>query len=169
MTPHEIFAYISPAQGLEVIEFTQANEKELYRAALQAVAQARKVRVVFLERQPRAQRHAAMLASLSRRALEPISDNLLRNWLLKKHVALLGDFLDALRVSHQNGLVETLPEQVDDAALQAAVENLFAKYPAEIVVIYLHAFNHMNEARWANLDTLLQNDPRCQWKPPAQG
>jgi hypothetical protein len=160
MTPREIFALIPTKLATEIVEFTHANDRELYRTALQAVAQARKVRVVFMERQPRTQRHADMAALLSRAPLAAVADSLLRNWLLKKHSVLLTDFLDALKITHDKGVVENLPQTVDDATLQAAVDTLFAKHPAQAVAIYLQAFNHMNEAKWANLETLLQKDAR---------
>jgi hypothetical protein len=160
MTPREIFALIPSKLATEIVEFTYANDRELYRTALQAVAQARKVRVVFLERQPRTQRHADMATLLTRPVLAAVSDSLLRNWLLKKHPGVLTDFLDALKITHDKGVVDKLPESVDDAALKAAVDDLLAKHPPQVASIYLHSFNHMNEAKWANLDTLLQKDAR---------
>src|SRR5262249_39205437 len=131
-----------------------------YRAVLEAVAQSRKVRAVFLERQPRGQRHATVVESLTRPALEVAADNLLRNWLLKRQTALLIDFLDALGLKHEKGVVESLPKEVDDATLQKAVEALLAKHPPAVVAIYLHAFNGMNGENWANLDKLIASDPR---------
>jgi len=146
----------------EILEYTFASEKQLYRAALEAVAQARKVRAVFLERQPRQERHATMGSVLTRPNLELAADSLLRTFLLKKHTALLTDFLDALKIPHEKGAVENLPASVEDAALQSAVEGLLAKYPPQIVALYLHAFSDMNETKWANLETLLQTDPRLK-------
>jgi hypothetical protein len=51
---------------------------------------------------------------------------------------------------------------VDDAKLKSAVDTLVAKYPPEAVAVYLHAFNDMNEASWANLKTMLEADSRLQ-------
>ena len=160
MTPREIFALIPSKLATEILDFTYAEDREIYRTALQAVAQNRKVRVVFLERQPRTQRHTEMAALLSRPPLALVADSLLRNWLLKKHNALIVDFLDALKITHEKGVVDNLPPSIEDSLLQAAIEAVLAKYPAQVVAIYLHAFNHMNEAKWANLDALLQKDPR---------
>ena len=61
-----------------------------------SVAEARKVRPVYLERQPRAQRHTTMLATLTRPALELVTSNLIRTWLLKKYAGMLADFLDGM-------------------------------------------------------------------------
>jgi ABC-type sugar transport system substrate-binding protein len=59
-------------------------------------------------------------------------------------------------------VVDDLPATVDDEKLKAAIENLLAKHPPEVVAVYLNAFNDMNEASWANLKTMLENDPRLQ-------
>src|SRR2546425_7538897 len=101
MTSHELFAAMPSALAVDILEFSHANDKKLYRAALDAIAQARKVRPVFLERQPRVERHVTMTESLGRPALALAADSLLRNWLLKKHTTLLIDFLDALHIQHE--------------------------------------------------------------------
>src|SRR5438876_11328843 len=109
MKSHELFAAMPPALVSEILEYHFAHDKKLYRAALEAVAQARKVRAVFLERQPRHERHATVAAALTRPGLELAADSLLRNWLLKKYTPLLTDFLDALKITHEKGAVENLP------------------------------------------------------------
>src|SRR5262245_60782779 len=131
MTSHELFAAMPASLAADILEFNHANDKQLYRAALDGVASARKLRSVFLERQPRQERYAAMTASLGRPALGVAADSLLRNWLLKKHTAILTDFLDALNIKHEKGVVEELPKSVEDNALRTAVESLLAKHPAE--------------------------------------
>ncbi len=153
---------MSPGVALEILTFTYETDKPLYRAALAAVAEARKVRPVFLERQPRGQRHATMLATLARPGLDLVSGNLIRSWLLKKHKGMLIDFLNALGIPHQEGVVEDLPASMEDAKLSTAIEALLAKYPPEAVTVYLHAFNDMNQVEWPNLKTMLENDKRLQ-------
>lgn len=148
----------------DIFEFTHTNDKPLYKVSLEAVAQARKVRAVFMERQPRAERYATMASTLSRPGLVVAANNLISNWLIKKHNSVLADFLDSLKIQHEKGVVEDLPAQMDDATLDAAVENLIKKYPAEVVSIYLHAFNEMNEANWPNLKAKLEKEPRLALK-----
>lgn len=162
MTSHEIFGGISKTLALEILEYAFANDKVLYRATLEAIAQSRKLRAVFLERQPRAERHSMMIGALSRPALDLAADGLIRNWLLKKHCALLTDFLDALKIPHEKGAVENLPSSVDDGVLQSAIEALLSKYPPEVVTLYLHAFNDLNGAKWENLQLMLQKDHRLK-------
>jgi hypothetical protein len=162
LTSHELLGFMSPSLALEILTYAYESDKAVYRATLSAVAEVRKLRPVFLERQPRAQRHATMLAALTRPALEMVAANLIRTWLLKKWNAMLADFLNALGIPHKDGVVEDLPKTMDEAKLRAAVDALLAKYPPETVSVYLHAFNDMNEVEWPGLKTMLDSDPRLQ-------
>lgn len=162
LTSHELFGFMSPALANDILGFTFETDKPAYKATLAAVAQAKHVRPVFLERQPREARHTAMLAALAKPNLEPAAGALLRVWLVKKHVAMLVDFMNALGIPHENGAVDDLPKTMDDEKLKAAVEVLLGKYPHEAVAVYLNAFNEMNAAGWANLQTMLESDPRLQ-------
>jgi len=162
LSSHELLGFMSPPLATEVLTYVYESDKPLYRAALSAVAEARKLRPVFLERQPRGERHAAMLQTLTRPSLDLVTGNLIRTWLLKKYNSMLCDFLDALGIAHKEGVVEDLPAAMDDAKLRAAVDALLTKYPAEIVAVYLNAFNDMNEANWPNLKAVLEGDKRLQ-------
>ena len=162
LTSHELLGFMSPSLALEILTYAYETDKPLYRATLGAVAEARKLRPVFLERQPRPQRHATMLATLARPALDMVASNLIRTWLLKKYKQMLADFLDSLGIVHQEGVVEDLPPAMDEAKVRAAVEILLAKYPPETDAVYLHAFNDMNEVEWPGLKAMLDSDPRLQ-------
>jgi len=167
MKSHQIFAAMPSALAADVLEFAFSADKKLYRAALEAVAQARKLRPVFLERQPRTERDASILTFLARPSMDVVSDNLLRAWLLKKHTAVLTDFLDALKIQHDKGVVEDLPQSIDDAKLQSAIDTLLQKHQPELAAVYLHAFTDMNDARWPNLEARLRDDPRLALNPAA--
>jgi hypothetical protein len=162
LTSHELFGFMSPALANDILAFTFESDKPTYRAILNGVAEARKVRPIFLERQPRTQRHALVIATLARPNLEPVASNLIRTWLVKKERTMLVDFLNALAIPNNEGVVDDLPKTVDDEKLKSAIETLLAKYRPEAVAVYLNAFNDMNEAHWANLKTMLEGDPRLQ-------
>jgi hypothetical protein len=103
-----------------------------------------------------------MISTLSRPGLDAVAGGLIRIWLLKKHQAMLVDFLNALGIKNEEGVVDNLPESMDDAKLKSAIEVLLAKYPPEAVAVYLNAFNDMNQANWANLKNILESDSRLQ-------
>lgn len=162
LTAHEMFGFMSPALANDILGYIFESDKQTYKATMNAVAEARKVRPVFLERQPRVQRHAMMMTTLARPGSEMIAGGLLRAWLMQKQTAMLIDFLDALGITHDKGVVENLPESMADDKLKAAVDLLLSKYPAESVALYLNAFNGMNEANWPNLKAMLEGDARLQ-------
>ena len=153
---------MSPALALDILTYTHETDKPLYQATLNAVADARKLRPAYLKRQPRSHQHETMVATLARPAMEMVSGNLLRAWLLKKHKQMLADFLDTLGISHQEGVVESLPPAMEDGKLRSAADGLLGKYPPEAVAVYLHAFNEMNEVGWPSLKAMLDSDPRLQ-------
>jgi hypothetical protein len=159
---HELIGFMSPALATEILTYAFESDKALYRAVMAAVAEARHVRPVFLERQPRVQRHADMLATLAKPSLDAVSANLLRTWLLKKYKDMLVDFLDGLGIAHKDGVVDDLPATIEDEKLRSAVDKLLAKYPPEVVAVYLNAFNDMNEVEWPNLKAMLTTDQRLQ-------
>jgi len=159
---HELIGFMSPGLANQILLYAFESDKPLYRTVLAAVAEARHLRPVYMERQPRVQRHAAMLATLSKPSLDMVTANLIRTWLLKKYKEMLVDFLDALGIAHKDGVVDDLPASMDDEKLKAAIDKLVAKYPPEVVAVYLNAFNDMNEVDWPNLKAMLTTDPRLQ-------
>jgi hypothetical protein len=162
LTSHEIIGFMSPSLGIEILGWAYEKEKPVYKATLGAVAEARHVRSVFLQRQPRAQRHAGMMETLSKPRLEMAASTLLRTWLLKEKKGLLVDFLSALGIEHEDGVVDELPESVEESKLKASIDQILEKYPGEVVAVYLNAFSGMNETNWPALKTMLESDTRLQ-------
>jgi hypothetical protein len=154
---------MSPELSSQILETAYEQDRGNYRVTVNAVAEARKLRPVFYERRPRAERHKDMVAMLAKPRLEPAASNLIRVWLLKKHSAMLVDFLDALGIAHKEGVVDDLPATVDDAKLKEAIEKLLGKYSREEVAVYLNAFYSMNDVNWPNLKMLLETEPRLQF------
>jgi hypothetical protein len=162
LTSHELIGFMSPSLANDILNFSYESDKPVYKATLAGVAQALRVRPVYLERQPRTQRHASVIQVLSRPGLDAVSGGLIRAWLVQKQKPMLIDFLNALNIPNKEGVVDDLPAKVDDAKLKAAVDTLLSKYPPEAVAVYLNAFNDMNEANWENLKAMLESDSRLQ-------
>lgn len=163
LTAHELFGFMPATLASEMLETAYELDRPNYRVTVNAVAEARKLRTAFLERKPRVERHQDMIATLAKPRLDAVASNLIRVWLLKKHSAMLADFLDGLEISHKDGVVDDLPETIDDAKLQAAVEKLLSKYPKEEVAVYLNAFYSMNDVNWPNLKNILESEHRLQF------
>ena len=163
LTFHELIGFMSPKMANRILEDTQANNREVYRALVASMAQAQKMRPVFIGRQPKERRHKSFVQMLSRTGSEEHAGNLIRGWLFKEHKDVLTDFLGKLGIEHEEGMVDDLPESISDDTLNAAVDLLIEKYDRELVAVYLTAFNASNENRWGNLDALLAEDERLQF------
>lgn len=163
MKCHELMGFMSANLAAEILEFAYTSDKPLYRTVLSAVAEARRVRLVFYERKPRAQRHADMLALLGSSRLEATAGLLLQGWLTKNQNQMLGDFLDAIGVPHKEGIVEQFPDGVDDDKMKKAVDLLLGKYPRENVAVYLNAIFALNNLNWTNLQEIIEKDDRLQF------
>ena len=57
LTFHELIGFMSPKMANQILEDTQANNREVYRALVAAMAEAQKMRPVFIGRQPKERRH----------------------------------------------------------------------------------------------------------------
>lgn len=162
-TPHEIFAQMPPAVAEQLFTFLMENEKPLYKTTIDTLAKQRKLRTIFLERKPRAERHDWMRDALGRAVNSSIAAHLLQIWLVGAHAKLLCDFLDGLGIAHdENGTIETLPPAPAKADLVKAIEPLLVTHDPAVVVVYLHAFQALDDQGWSSLAELLAEDPRLK-------
>lgn len=164
MKSHEIFREMSPSLAAEVFGFLHKEQKAVYKAAVQGLANQRNLRGVFIERKPPQERHPWLQAALSRPASESLATHLLQAWLLGANKEMLCDFLDSLGIAHgEDGTVDELPASPAKDVMAAGVSRLLAKHPAERVAVYLSAFRDMDSSvQWPALDELLNEDPRLR-------
>jgi len=160
---------MSPERAAEIFVFLHKDQKPVYKAAIQGLANQRNLRGVFIERKPPNERHPWMQAALSRPVSNTLATHLVQAWLLGAHKPMLCDFLDALEIAHdEDGTVEELPAAPSKEKITAAIDLLVGKYPAESVAIYLHAFRDMDTSvQWPPLNEILSDDPRLQLGAPA--
>jgi hypothetical protein len=165
MKSHEIFQRMSPGLAAQIFTFLQTEQKPVYKAAIQGLANQRNLRGVFVERKPPAERFPWMQTAFARRISDSLASHVLQSWLLGANREMLCDFLDALEIKHaEDGTVDELPPELPHEKIAAAVEKLLGKYPAERVAVYLHAFREMDTAsQWPALDQILAEEPRLQF------
>jgi hypothetical protein len=164
MRSHEIFERMSPALAAQIFTFLQSEQKPVYKAAIQGLANQRNLRGVFIERKPPAERFPWMQAAFSRKISDSIASHVLQAWLLGANKEMLCDFLDAMEIKHaDDGTVDELPGSAPKEKIAASVQRLLEKYPAENVAVYLHAFRDMDSAvQWPALDEILVEEPRLK-------
>ncbi len=102
--------------------------------------------------------------ALARPSSEPIAANVIQMWLMGTQSPLLCDFLDSLGIPHdEKGGIDSLPESPAPERLQAAVDGVLAKFPPDVVSIYLNSFQSMDIAGWPGLEEILKSDSRLQF------
>ena len=143
------------------LEWMREQERNVYRAAVAELAALKKLRPVYVRQKPVAEQYAWLKKMLSWKQAETIADHLLQVWLVRKHTNMLVSFLDTLGIAHNGqGVLDVLPETLDEEKLKKGVDDLFAKYPAGTVSLYLHMFQNQTPKGWDSLQKVLDEDPR---------
>jgi hypothetical protein len=104
-------------------------------------------------------RKAKYLAQLS-----DISDAIATRALIAYHFAnqrpLMGAFLDALGIAHEDGLITAEDLKAPDAAaVAAAATSVKASFPAEDVEMYLRTLATLDGDTWAHIETVFAPTP----------
>ena len=163
MTSHEIFRQCSTDLVNEVFAFLQDHEKTIYRAIIQNIATQRKLRPVFIERKPKAERYEWLRQALSRKPAQEIAAQTLQIWLLGAQKDLICQFLDAVGIPHDGkGFVDKLPPEPSSNTFKTAVNQLLERHRPETVAVYLHVFQTLDDAGWKGLEEILTSDPRLK-------
>jgi hypothetical protein len=161
MKCYEICCRVSPELMNAVFTFLLDHEKPVYKAMIQNIASRRKLRPIFIERKPKNERHVWLRQALSLKSSDDLAIQLFQIWLLGAHKDMICDFLDLLGIKHDGkGVVDNLPPEPAREALIEAITKLLEKHPREVVAVYLHAFQAMDETGWSTLDEVLAADPR---------
>jgi hypothetical protein len=163
LNANDLFRRMPGDIASEVLETLYAQDRPLYREIMGALANARRTRLVVIERMPRAERHPLALALLVQPSMIGVAFRALSSWLIYAHTSMLCSYLDALNIPHDGGgCVDEFPPEPSAEILQAAIEKLLSENPPARVAIYLHSFNALPDTRWAGLDRLLTEDSRLQ-------
>jgi hypothetical protein len=163
LSPHEIFARMPAPAAEQLFTFLHEREKPLYKATIDTLAKQRKLRPVFVERKPRPERHAWMRDVLGKKTNDGVAAHLLQIWLVGAHAKLLCDFLDGLGIAHdENGTIEELPAAPPKDKLAGIVTTLLEQHDPAVVVVYLHAFQALDDKGWSTLEEVLAEDPRLK-------
>ena len=161
MKCYEIFSKISPELANGIFAYLLESEKPVYKAMIQNIASRRKLRPVFIERKPKNERHLWLHQALSLKNADDIAMQLLQIWLLGAQREMICEFLDSLGIEHDGkGVVDSLPGAPSRELLNDTITRLLEKRSPEVVAVYLHAFQGMDETGWAVLDEVLAADPR---------
>ena len=94
-------------------------------------------------------KHLASLVALP----EALAARALVVYHLAEQREMMGVFLDALGLKHDNGLIKEDEAKPDPAKMDAAVAAITAKYPAEDVSLYLATLVCQDPETWGTLSS----------------
>ena len=152
--PSQLWKQLSPERKLQAAEAFWSDENAALEQAeaIAAIAQRIKFRaksVVALPREKKA-RHLVALGTVS----ELLAARLLVAYHLAQQRPMMGSFLDAMGIKHEQGLIEEQEEEVPPPSperLREAAASLAGQYPAEDVALYLSTLVWQDPETWGPL------------------
>lgn len=156
LTPSRLWRRMTSEQRLKAARAFWAAEDatdDQIQAAL-LIAQQKKFRpkfVLSLDAERRA-KHLASLVGLP----EAMAARALVVYHLTDQRAMMGEFLDALGLKHDNGLIEEDDAKPAESKVAEAVAAIAAKYPAEDVSLYLTTLVSQDPETWQVLRAVPQ-------------
>jgi hypothetical protein len=154
--PSRLWKAMPAERRLEMAELFWSDEQstEQQIEAVAAIAGHMKFRTKSVIGLP-VERKAKYLVGLPN-VSDTIAARALVNYHLTKQRPMMGAFLDALGIAHEEGLIAD--EEIkapDDEKLQAAAKELASKYPAEDVSLYFSTLVSQDPETWGGLAPLV--------------
>jgi hypothetical protein len=147
-----------------MLDWFRDNERSVYQNALATIAGKRKLRPVFIQRKPLPEQYAWFEKMLKLTPCDTVGEHLLQAWFLAGHQPLLAQFCDAMDIAHDGkGSVQgDLPEELDAAKLDAAVDSLVESNDPRLITLYLRVFNLQTPDGWPAITAKLESDERLK-------
>ncbi len=159
---HEIYAALDPDLFKQMLDWFRENDRKVYSSAVASLAQNRKLRPVFVQRKSVPDQYAWLLKTLKLRQSDTIGEHLFQAWMMAGNQEMLATFCDAMGIEHdgKGQVTGELPETLDGAKLDAAVDQLIDKHDPRLVTLYLTVFNLQVPDGWEALSKKLEDDER---------
>jgi hypothetical protein len=161
MNSSQLFNEMPRDLAQTILYYLRDEQREAYKAAINTLAQQRKLRPVFIQRKPKEAQVQWLAQTLSLKGSAEVGDQILSIFLMQGRQEMLRHFLDAMDIEHDGeGSVEDLPETLDSTRLQSSVDSLLSSYPEQEGVLYLKIFQEQSEGGWPELQAIIDTDPR---------
>ncbi len=150
--PSQLWKQLSPERKLRAAEafWRDENASVGQAEALGTIAQGIKFRIKSVLSMP-VEKKAKQLVALPA-VSEMVAARLLVAYHLVHQRPMMGAFLDALGIAHEEGLIsEEDIQPPDPVKLKAASKTLAASYPAEDVTLYLSTLTWQDPDTWGGL------------------
>ena len=154
--PSQLWKQLSPERKQKAAEafWSDRNASVEHAEAIVAIAQRIKFRpksVIALPVEKKA-KHLLAVGAVS----ELVAARLLVAYHLEHQRPMMGAFLDALGIAHEDGLINDEDMEAPSAErLEAAAKTLGEKFPADEVALYLSTLWWQDPDTWGGLDKLI--------------
>ena len=165
MKPHELYKAIDPSLVTQMLDWFRSNDKNVYKHTVATLANARKLRPIYIGKKSMADQYKWIAQTLQLRASDTLGEHLLQAWFMAGHHAMLGTFCDALGILHdgKGSIHGDLPKALDDERLDTGIARLLEQSDQKIVALYLHVFNMQREGGWDNLNARLASHEQLKF------
>lgn len=156
MRAYQVFAAMSPEEATRVLDALLDQVPGVYTQAVAAASVAFKARPQFLMKQPRDRRAAMVRRALARVAASDLAEEVLAAYFLEVRRPLLVEWLDALGIPHEEGVLQgEAPPCPDETKLREAVQGFLQGEDPEDRALLLRAFAAQGAVDWPPLEALL--------------
>ncbi len=164
MKAHEMFAKMTPQLSDAIVGWLRDSERNVYRTALDSLAQQKKLRPIFINRKSRQEQAQWLLDQLRLKMNEAVGENLIQIWLMRARSGMLSLFLDKVGVDHDGhgGINGEIPATLDGAKVAEGTAALLGAHPAEEVAVYLHLFQLQQVGGWEAIGKELASNTKLK-------
>lgn len=157
MRPYQIFAAMSAEQATDFFKKLSEASPMVFRQAVAAASAAMKARPQYLMKQPFEKRASAVRRALARVASDPVAEEMLAVYFLEGRKELLGEWLDAIGLEHEDGVLKAeAPAEPDAEKLRATVGAFLKVDDDSDRDLLLRAFVAQGSIEWPTLEGMLE-------------
>ncbi len=147
---------MSPEDALAFLDEIHKQAPAVEEIALSAAAGAFRLRPVFLRRQPRKRQAGWVREALGRTAMAAVAEEVLAEYFLEYHTDVLGEWLDALGLEHEKGvLASNAPACPNPTDLAKCVAEFRKGENPALRELLMRAFAAQSSIDWPDLEALL--------------
>jgi hypothetical protein len=156
MRAFQVFARMTPERATALLEALRQELPGAFAQAVAAAAAASKARPRFVMAQPPDKRAQLVRRALARVAANDLAEEVLAVYFLQARKALLVEWLDALGIEHEEGMLKhDAPACPPEEKLREAVAAFLAGEGREDRELLLEAFAAQSAVDWPALEALL--------------
>ncbi len=157
MRAHQVFAAMSPERAVTLMRALREQAPLAFAQALAVASAAMRARPRYLATRPLEKQAEAARRAFARVSASDAAEQILATYFLECRTALLEEWLDALGLSHEKGVLEAdRPEAPELGKLTEAVTSFRAGNDPDERELLLQAFAAQSAVDWPDLDALLE-------------